>query len=77
MNSTSLDPKRLGILVEAFSRAFFGTPEEDDLVTRIGMTLKALPDEVVRELGEAADVLGVLAKERLGGSDRLPTKAGS
>ncbi|MGH3380273.1 MAG: hypothetical protein ACRDP6_36620 [Actinoallomurus sp.] len=70
MNSTSLDPKRLGVLVEAFSRAFFGTPEDDDLVIRIGMTLKALPDDVVRELGEAVDVLGVLTKERLGGPGR-------
>ncbi len=61
-----LDPKRLGTLVNRFSAAFFSTPESDDLVGRTQETLKALPDDVVRELGEAMEVLAALAKERLG-----------
>jgi hypothetical protein len=64
-SSTSLDPKQLGSLVGAFSAAFFDTPESDDFATRIRATLKALPDDVVRELGEAVDVMAELARERL------------
>jgi hypothetical protein len=63
-----MDPKRLGGLVGQFSAAFVGTPESDDLVDRTRMALKVLPDEVVRELGEAVDVLATLTKERLGDS---------
>ncbi len=64
-HSTPLDPKRLGSLVGEFSAAFFGTPESDDLVARTRVTLRALPDDVVRELGEAMEVLAALTKERL------------
>jgi hypothetical protein len=63
---TALDPKRLGVLVGAFSSAFFETPESDDLVARTRATLEALSDDVVRELGEAMEMLAALAEERLG-----------
>lgn len=63
---TFIDPKQVGVLVDAFSNAFFGTPESADLVTRTRMTLDAMPDEVVRELGEVVDLLATLTKERLG-----------
>jgi hypothetical protein len=62
----AMDPKQLGVLVNAFSGAFIETPEDADLVTRMRMTLEALPDEVVRELREAVDVLDLLTRERLG-----------
>lgn len=64
----TMDPKQLGVIVNVFSSAFIETPEDADLVTRTRMTLKAMPDEVVRELGEAVDLLCILTKERLGGS---------
>jgi hypothetical protein len=67
-----MDPKRLGSIVNEFSSAFIGTPEGDDLVTRTRMTLDALPDEVVRELGEVVDVLATLTKERLRADDHAP-----
>lgn len=62
----AMDPKQLGVLVNAFSGAFIETPEDADLVARIRMTLEALPDKVVRELREAVDVLDLLTTERLG-----------
>lgn len=63
--SASIDPKQLGVIVEAFARSFFATPENADFVTRTRMTLEALPDDTVRELSEAVDVLAALTKERL------------
>lgn len=65
----AMDPKQLGVLVNAFSGAFIETPEDADLVARIRMTLKELPDGVVRELREAVDVLDVLTRERLGAAE--------
>jgi len=41
----AMDPKQLGVLVNAFSGAFIETPEDADLVARISMTLEALPDD--------------------------------
>lgn len=71
-----MDPKQLGVLVNAFSGAFIETPEDADLLARMRMTLEALPDEVVRELGEAVDVLDLLIRERLGAAEpTLPSKA--
>jgi hypothetical protein len=63
---TTIEPKRLGVLIGAFNIAFTGAPESVDLVDRTRLALKALPDEIVRELGEAAGVLAMLAEERLG-----------
>lgn len=74
----AMDPKQLGVLVNAFSGAFIETPEDADLVARMRMTLEALPDEVVRELREAVDVLNLLTKERLEGAEpSSSSKAGS
>jgi hypothetical protein len=68
----AMDPKQLGVLVNAFSGAFIETPEDADLLARMRMTLKALPDEVVCELREAVDVLDLLIKERLGTAEPTP-----
>jgi hypothetical protein len=70
----AMDPKQLGVLVNVFSGAFIETPEDADLVARIRMTLEALPDEVVRELREAVDVLDLLTRERLA-EPSSPSKA--
>lgn len=69
----AMDPKQLGVLVNAFSGAFVETPEDADLLARMRMTLEALPDEVVRELREAVDVLDLLIRERLGATP-LPSR---
>lgn len=63
-----IDPKHLGFLAGEFSSAFLGTSESEDFVTRTRMALDALPDEVVRELGDAIDVLATLTKKRLASS---------
>jgi hypothetical protein len=61
-----LDPKRLGVLIGAFNLAFTGTPEDADLMNRTRMALETLPDEIVREFGDAAGMLVTLTRERLG-----------
>lgn len=63
---TTLDPKRLGILIGAFNLAFVKTPDGEDLVKRTRMALDTLPDDIVRELGDAAGLMVTLAKEKLG-----------
>jgi hypothetical protein len=76
MNSpTTMDPKQLGTIVNAFSSAFIDTPEDADLVDRTRMALKVLPDDTVRELGEIVDLLASLTKERLrsGTEQRSPS----
>ncbi|GAA4496006.1 hypothetical protein GCM10023191_037380 [Actinoallomurus oryzae] len=61
----TMDPKRLGAIVNVFSGAFIETPEDADLVDRTRMALKTLPDKTVRELDEAIRTLALLTKERL------------
>lgn len=61
----TMDPKRLGVIVNVFSGAFIETPEDADLVDRTRMALKSLPDRTVRELDEAISTLALLTKERL------------
>ncbi|GAA4626668.1 hypothetical protein GCM10023196_035820 [Actinoallomurus vinaceus] len=63
----TIDPDRLSVCIDVFKVALNGTPQSVDLVNRGRMALDALPDEVVRELGEAADALARLTGERLGG----------
>lgn len=62
----TIDVDRLSQAIAAWNIAFPGTPQNADLVNRARMALDALPDEVVRELGQAADVLATLTRERLG-----------
>lgn len=62
---TTLDPKRLGILIGAFNLAFVKTPDGEDLVDRTRMALATLPDDIVRELGDAAGLMVTLAREKL------------
>lgn len=66
--SATVDPRRLGIIVNALSSAFIDTPEDADLVDRTRMALKILPDDTVREIGDVVDLLAMLTKERLGGA---------
>jgi hypothetical protein len=74
----AMDPKQLGVLVNAFSGAFIETPEDADLVARIRLTLEALPDKVVRQLRDAVDILDLLTKERLQAAEPAsPPKAPS
>ncbi|MFB9831487.1 hypothetical protein [Actinoallomurus acaciae] len=61
----TMDPKRLGVIVNVFSGAFIETPEDADLLDRTRMALKALSDGTVRELDEAIGTLALLTKERL------------
>lgn len=66
--SATVDPRRLGAIVNALSSAFIDTPEDADLVDRTRMALKILPDDTVREIGDVVDLLAMLTKERLGGT---------
>lgn len=63
--SATMNPKQLGVIVNAFSSAFIDTPEDADIVERTRMALKMLPDDTARELGDVVGLLGTLTKERL------------
>lgn len=65
----AIDEDRLSQAITAWNIAFPQTPQNVDLVNRARMALDALPDEVVQELGEAADALARLAGERLGSEE--------
>jgi hypothetical protein len=73
--SATMDPRQLGVIINAFSSAFIDTPEDADLIDRTRMALKVLPDNTVREFSDVVDLLLTLTKERLesDSKDRLET----
>lgn len=67
MTTLAITTERVSKLAHAFAAAVASTPEDEPLIDRAQSALAGMPDDVVRELGAAADLLFGLTQARLGG----------
>lgn len=60
----TVSPERLAALINVFGKALTATPEDLMMADRARLALARLPEEMVREIGDAAALLAALAEEQ-------------